>query len=167
MRLRALCLLTLAALTLAIPAVAQRRRTPAKKVVVPPSAAYTITTSAQDTESLRAEVRLVQFIRALQRGQRQKAAGFLSSRVSAKGREDLIAKRWLPARVGGKGDFNQLFFWRDIQIRTQRIRGDRRYLVVSPRRIPFTLGKKSRNTIGVMEVPMLKEQGQWWVDLRR
>lgn len=139
---------------------------PARKVAVPAPAAYTITTSAQDLESLRAETRLVLFIRALQSGRRQKAAALLSSRATPQARQALITKRWLPARTGAKGEFTQLFFWKDIQIRTQSITGERRRLVVSPRRIPFTLQKKKGRPTGILEVPMVKEGGQWWVDMR-
>ena len=148
---------------LAVPAGAQRKP---RKPVVPPSAAYTITTSAQDMESLRAETRLAQFIRALQRGRRQKAAELLSSKVTPQARQDLIARRWLPAKVGVTGDFSQLIYWRDLQIRTQRIRGERRDLVVGPRRIPFATKKKQSRPTGILEVPMVREGGQWWVDLR-
>lgn len=137
-----------------------------KRPAVPLTARYTISTSAQDMESLRAESRLAQFVRALQEGRRAKAATYLSSRVGPDARRALVEKRWLPARVGARGEFNQLLFWRDIQIRTQRVHGERRDLVISPRRIPFNFQRRKGRPTGILEVPMLKEQGQWWVDLR-
>jgi hypothetical protein len=153
----------IAILSLAIAAAAVAKPKPA---VVPLGQRYTVTTSAQDMESLRAESRLALFVRALQQGRRQKASEFLSSRVGPEPRQALIEKRWLPAKVGAKGDFNQLIFWPDIQIHTQRIRGARRDLVISPRRIPFYLQRHKGRPTGILEVPMVKEQGQWWVDLR-
>jgi hypothetical protein len=132
----------------------------------PAAAAYTITTSAQDTESLRAEGRLAQFIRALQRGRRQRAAELLSSRVGARARQALMTKQWLPARPGGTSEFSQIFFWRDIQIHTHSITPQRRKLVVAPRKIPFAPGKKKRPGTGLVEVMMVLERGEWWVDLR-
>jgi hypothetical protein len=155
---------------LAAGALAQARK-PAPKKPVPrpaPGAAYIITTSAQDQESLQVEGRLAVFIRSLQQGRRQKAASLLSSRVTPQAREDLIAKRWLPARVGPQEGFGQIFFWRDIQIYTYAIArtGDRRSLLVGPRKILFAPGRKKRPGTGVVEVPMVKERGDWWVDLR-
>lgn len=166
--------LALTLLTIASVAAAPKKRAPARrpakrapaKPVVPPAARYTVSTSAQDLESLRAESRLAQFVRALQRGRRQKASTYLSSRVGPAARRALIEKKWIPARVGAKGEFSQVFFWRDIQIRTQRVRGDRRDLVISPRTIPFDFKRKKSRTTGILEVPMLKERGEWWVDLR-
>jgi hypothetical protein len=137
-----------------------------KPPVIPPEQRYTVTTSAQDMESLRAESRLALFVRALQQGRRQKASEYLSSKVGPEARQALIEKRWLPAKVGAKGDFNQLLFWHDIQIHTQRVRGSRRDLVISPRQIPFYLQRHQGRPTGILEVPMVKEQGQWWVDLR-
>jgi hypothetical protein len=153
----------IAILSLAITATAAARPKPP---VIPLQQRYTVTTSAQDVESLSAETRLARFVKALQQGRRQKASEFLSSHVGPEARQALIEKRWLPAKVGAKGDFNQLIFWRDIQIHTQRVRGTHRDLVISPRQIPFYLQRHQGRPTGILKVPMVKEQGQWWVDLR-
>lgn len=150
-------------LALTGPAVARPKPKPP---VIPLEQRYTVTTSAQDMESLRAETRLALFVKALQQGRRQKASEFLSSKVGPEARQALIEKRWLPAKVGATGDFNQLIFWPDIQIHTQRVRGARRDLVISPRQIPFYLQRHKGHPTGILEVPMIKEQDQWWVDLR-
>jgi len=145
------------------PACAQAKK-PARPVV-PPAAAYTVTTSAQDMESLRAEGRLAQFVRALQSGRREKAASLLSSRLGPQERRALIEKRWLPANPQGK-EFGAILYWRDLQIRTMHINGGVRRLVVAPRQIAFAPGNKKRPPTGVVEVPMRLERGQWWVDLK-
>jgi hypothetical protein len=156
---RRLLILAATAGLLAAPARGQTRRP-----TVPPAAAYTVTTSAHDLESLRVEGRLAQFVRALQAGRREKAAALLSSRVGPEARRALIEKRWLPAKPGS-GEFGAVLFWRDLHIRTMHVQGDVRRLVVGPRKIAFAPGNKKRAPIGVLEVPMRRERGQWWVDL--
>ena len=60
------------------------------------------------------------------------------------------------------------FFPPDLVVRPKGpIKGDRLTLLVTPRKIPYNLKKRQHSNvlIGVLEVPMRKEYGDWRVDL--
>jgi hypothetical protein len=132
---------------------------------VPPNAPTPITVSARDAEGLRAESRLAQFIRYLQEGRRLKAVQLMSSRVPPQARQALVTKKWLPTRPTSRADFGQVFFWKDLHIRTWSIRRATRQLVVAPRRIRFDPGNRKKPPTGWLEVTMRKERGEWWVEI--
>ena len=122
-----------------------------------------ISTSSQSPEYQAAETRLALFIRALQRGNRLRAAGFLSSRVTAAERRALVENRWLRKETGRRGSFEQILFVPDLSIRTRSVYRDTVKLAVIPRKM---YRKKQARFVGIMEVRMRKEGGKWWVELR-
>jgi hypothetical protein len=125
-----------------------------------PQAAPLISITSQVPEGREVETRLMLFISALQRGQRLKAAGMLSGRVSVAERNALLQNRWLKRKPSSRSDVTQVLFLPDLQIRTDRLYKDARTLVVLPRK----KAKKVKVT-GAMRVIMRKEHGSWLVEL--
>jgi predicted nucleic acid-binding Zn ribbon protein len=118
-------------------------------------------------EFQRAETRLARFIKALQEGDRVRAASLLSSRVPARDRAALLSGSWLRRRPGAtlRRDFEQVLFTADLQIRTSaKMYRNQVHLSVMPRTLAIHEKPKQ---LGFLDVPMRKERGQWWVDLRR
>jgi len=139
--------------------------TAAPSAYVPPRPPV-ITLSAQLPEMENAQKRLSSFIRALQVGQRARAASFLSSRVSQSERQGLIQKSWLRYDPKDRGNVIQVLYWPDLQIHTQRVYPDSVDMAVVSRAIPFTLKKKkTARPSGIVKVRMRKEQGEWRVEL--
>jgi hypothetical protein len=145
----------------------RRAPAPAKKraggdVRLPPNAAPVITTTSTVPAYQRAEVQLARFIRALQRGQRARAAHLLSRRVSARERRALVENRWLRREGNHRNDFGRLLYLPDIRIRTRAIYRDALKLAVAPR----ILGQKKKPGVtGYLEVTMRRERGEWRVEL--
>jgi len=105
------------------------------------------------------EQRLMLFIKALQLGQRQKAASMLSRRVPARERDALLGNRWLTRRPTSKADFGQVLFLPDLQIRTEQLHPSARTLIVLPR------PRKKTALTGALRVIMRKESGAWKVEM--
>lgn len=125
-----------------------------------------ITFSAELPEMQDAQKRLSSFIRALQVGQRARAASFLSSRVSEAERQGLIQKAWLRYDPKDRRSVSQVLYWPDLQIHTQRVYPEAVDLAVVSRAIPFLLkNKKAARPSGVVKVRMRKEQGEWRVEM--
>ena len=130
--------------------------------VAPPDP--TITVSTEVPEILDAQTRLSSFIKALQRGQRTKAAGMLSSRVTEAERQGMIEKKWLTYDPKDRNNVRQILYWRDLQIHTQRVMKEALDLEVVSRTIAIK-AKAGGRPSGILEVRMRKEQGSWFVDL--
>jgi hypothetical protein len=127
-----------------------------------------ITLSAELPEMQQAQIRLSSFIRALQVGQRARAASFLSNRVSAAERDGLIKKSWLRFEPKDRGNVLQVLYWPDLQIHTQKVYPEAVDLAVVSRSIPFKLKTKEKRAArpsGIVKVRMRKEQGEWRVEL--
>jgi hypothetical protein len=125
-----------------------------------------ITLSAELPEMQNAQKRLSSFIRALQVGQRARAASLLSSRVSASERQGLIQKAWLRYDPKDRRNVSQVLYWPDLQIHTQRVFRDTVELAVVSRSIPFKLkNKKRERPSGIVNVRMRKEHGEWRVEM--
>jgi hypothetical protein len=129
-------------------------------------AAPLISLTAPLPEDRAAEIRLMQFIKALHLNERQKAAGMLSSRVPRQERDALVKSLWLrrpPAtrtRLSRSTEIAQILFLPDLQIRTEKLFKDGRTLIVLPRK------NRKKGVTGAIRVPMRREQGRWWVELR-
>jgi hypothetical protein len=134
-----------------------------RRAYVPPPPP-TITISTEVPDILAAQTRLSSFIKALQAGQRSRAASMLSSRVSAAERQGLIEKKWLRYDPTNRGSVRQILYWRDLQIHTQRVMRDAVDLAVVSRTIALKATRRGKPS-GILEVRMRKEQGSWWVDL--
>lgn len=126
-----------------------------------------ITLSAELPEMQNAQKRLSSFIRALQVGQRARAASLLSSRSSAAERQGLIQKTWLRYDPKDRRNISQVLYWPDLQIHTQRVYSpDAVELAVVSRSIPFKLkNKKHERPSGIVNVRMRREQGEWRVEM--
>jgi hypothetical protein len=123
--------------------------------------AISITSSAPEYRS--AEARLARFAQLLQEGHRRRAAELMSSRVTPRERQGLIEKRWLRQATGRTGDFMQVLYLPDLQIRTrERMQGNAVRLEIGPRHLHRP--PKGRPT-GILIVRMLRERGRWMVDL--
>ena len=109
-----------------------------------------------------AEVRLSQFIRAIYKGERAKAASFLSRRVSQRERQALVEKRWLRENPGARRDFTQILFQPDLQIRTREIYRNGADCYVIPRK---AAPKRSRRRDGYLKVRMRLENDEWRVEM--
>jgi hypothetical protein len=154
--MRALQIALLTAALLTGGALAQARKpNPAPRAPV-------ISTTSRVPEYQAAETRLAQFITALQLDRRERAARMLSSRVGPADRRALIEKRWLRRSDAKDGDFTQILFLSDLQIRTRRIQRGLVRLAVHPR----SHRKQEKRVTGYLEVTMRKEHGRWWVELR-
>ena len=135
----------------------------ARRATLPARPAPLISTTSGVAEYQAAEVRLAQFIRALQRDRRQRAAQLLSSRVTAEERRALLEGRWL-SRAAGRNAFEQVLFLPDLQIRTREIQPNSVKLTVIPR-VFKPKKQKTAGPTGYLEVRMRKERGKWWVEM--
>ena len=130
--------------------------------VAPPDPTITVSTEVPDI--LDAQTQLSRFIKALQRGQRAKAASMLSSRVTEAERQAMIEKKWLTYDPKDRNNVRQILYWRDLQIHTQRVMKESLDLEVVSRTIAIK-AKPGGRPSGILEVRMRKEQGSWFVDL--
>src|SRR5439155_2410230 len=89
-----------------------------------------ISLTAMTVEARRAQIRLAMFIQAVQAGQWTRAATYLSRRVSAAERQQLIAGTWL--RRTSRRDFSVLLYMPRIEIRTVSFRGANARLRILP-----------------------------------
>lgn len=142
------------------------REAPASAAGYVPPRPPVITLSAELPEMESAQKRLSSFIRALQVGQRARAASFLSSRVSEAEKQGLIQKTWLRADPKDRRNMLQVLYWPDLQIHTQRVYPEAVDLAVVSRSIPFMpKNKKTARPSGILKVRMRKEQGEWRVEM--
>jgi len=151
------------------------RKAPAGKVVVPPGAPPVISIAHSDLVYRAPERRLARFITALQTGKRRRAVAMFSSRIPAPDRQAFLQGEWLKRNPGHPEDFTQILFMKDLQIRPRGvIKGETLRLEVVPRDIPYYAEKvvkdrphaKPRPLIGNLVVPMRREHGEWFVELR-
>jgi len=160
------------------PAPARRRPS---RVVLPPNAAPVISVTSPVSPYREAEARLALFVSALQRNRRERAAGFFSSRVPARDRQAFQSGRWLRRSGSTAADLNRVLFHPDLQIRTTNKRYQNLLMVaVTPREIPDAgltqaaknqkqrrAARRRKSVAGYLEVPMRRERGDWWVELKR
>lgn len=142
---------------------------------LPPNAPPSIYISGTTSETRSAEGRLARFITAMQTGHRKKASELFSSRVTPQERQAFIEKRWLRYDPVRKQDFNQVLYFKDLQIRMDGVQNGMYRMYVGSRRVPFRVlatqkglvrfGKKTDPPVGWLWVPMRKEGGKWWVEL--
>lgn len=142
---------------------------------LPPNAPPSIYISGTTQETRSAEGRLARFITAMQTGYRKKASELFSSRVTPQERQAFIEKKWLRYSPVRNQDFNQVLYFKDLQIRYDGTQNGLFRMYVGSRRVPFRVmatkkgivrfGKKTDAPVGWLWVPMRKEDGKWWVEL--
>lgn len=145
-----------------------RARTPAPaatRVVLPANAPPVLSITSLDPNLRAAETRLAQFLSALQRNRRDRAARLLSSRVSARNRRALRDGVWLRKSPQRVRDISQILYYPDLQLRATAKRYGNVLLVAAMPRV-LRKGQKGFRA-GYVEVPMRYERGDWWVELRR
>ncbi len=137
----------------------------ATRVVLPANAPPVLSITSLDLHLRAAETRLAQFLSALQRNRRDRAARLLSSRVSARNRRALRSGAWLWKSPQRARDISQILYYPDLQLRaTGKRYGNVLLVAVMPR--VLRKGQKGFRA-GYVEVPMRYERGNWWVELRR
>ena len=142
---------------------------------LPPNAPPSIYISGTTQETRSAEGRLAKFITAMQTGYRKKASELFSSQVTPQERQAFIEKKWLRYNPVRNQDFNQVLYFKDLQIRYDGMQNGLFRMYVGSRRVPFRViatkkglvrfGKKTDPPVGWLWVPMRKEDGKWWVEL--
>jgi hypothetical protein len=110
-------------------------------------------------EARRAQIKLAEFVQAVQSGQWSKAATFLSSRVTPAERQQLITGPWM--RRTGRRDFSVLLYMSRIEIRTLAFRNTSARLRI----LPLTWERQRGQPYGVYDVPMVRENNRWTVNL--
>lgn len=101
-------------------------------------------------------------------GNREKAVRLFSSKVTAEERRTFLEKKWLRGDASLEGNFAQMLFQKDLEIRArEKIKGDVLRCSVSPRKIAHLprMRTKGKGLVGYMEVPMRREHGEWLVEL--
>lgn len=149
------------------PATPPKTTTPAKPAApAKPSTSSTpsaqrpvINLTATTFEPRRAQLRLAQFINAIQAGNYKGATAYLSRRVSAAERQQLVTGPWL--RKTRRNDFNVLLYMPQIEIRTISFRTTQARLRILPRTFEKTRGQ----AFGIWDIPMVLENNRWMLNI--
>ncbi len=107
-----------------------------------------------------AQIRLASFISSVQMGQWPRAAQQLSRRVSANERRQLLHGPWM--RRGGKWAMSEVWYMKEIQIRTVAYTPNK----VRLRVVPFRYRKVMNYAHGTEDVIMVREGKVWKLNMR-
>ena len=107
-----------------------------------------------------AQIRLASFVSSVQMGQWQRAAAQLSRRVPPGDRRQLLHGPWM--RRGGKRAMSEVWYMKEIQIRTVAYTPNK----IRLRLVPFRYRKVMGFAHGTEDVIMVREGNAWKLNLR-
>jgi hypothetical protein len=134
-------------------------RPAAKPAIRPAPARPLINLTATSAEPRRAQLRVAGFLQAVQTGNWSRAVTFLSRRVPATERQQLLRGPWL--RRTSRNDFAALVYMPQVEIRTMSFAGTRALMRVQP----FGWERTRGQAYGVWSVPMVRENNQWMLEI--